>query len=90
LGERQRQTRQRQTRQDPETAHHVDELGDGQSKLDDDHVGHVGHGPRPLVVADEELGEQLVFGVLLIARNCGWSAPQKVLVQQSSEVKQSF
>lgn len=52
--------------------HHVDELCDGQSELDDDHVGDVGHGSGVLVVASKQLLEEGVLSVrvhLLATKN---------------------
>lgn len=54
-------------------SHHVDELRYGQAELDDDHVGDVWHGPRPLVVAAEQLLEEIILGVrvgLAVTKNC--------------------
>ncbi|TNN82618.1 hypothetical protein EYF80_007136 [Liparis tanakae] len=50
------------------STHHIDELSDGQSKLDDDNVGDVGHGSGPLVVSSEQPLEELILGVRL----AGW------------------
>lgn len=43
--------------------HHVDELCNGEPELHDDHVGGVGHRPRPAVVAGEEVLEETLLGV---------------------------
>ena len=43
--------------------HHVDELSDGQPEVDQHHVGGVGHRPRQLVVADEEVLQETLLCV---------------------------
>lgn len=55
------------------TTHHVDELRNGQAKLDNDHIRDVWHGSRPLVVTSKQLLEEIVLSVrvgLLVAKNC--------------------
>lgn len=43
--------------------YHVNELCDGQAKVDKDHIRDVGHRPGPLVVAREQLLQQPLLGV---------------------------
>lgn len=53
--------------------HHIDELCDGQSELDDDHVSDVGHGSGILVVTSKELLEEVILSMrvgLLATKNC--------------------
>lgn len=55
------------------STHHINELCDGQAKVDQDHVRDVGHGPGPLVVAREESLQQpfLCMGPgLRVAAHC--------------------
>lgn len=66
--------------------HHVNELGYGEAKLDDDDVRGVWYGPGPLVVTDKELLEEFVLGVrvsLLIGPGCKGSK-QKSLFQTTA------
>lgn len=41
-----------------EFANHVDELGDGEAKVDQHHIGGVGHRPGQLVVAGKQVLEK--------------------------------
>lgn len=65
--------RLRAARSAPRT-YHVNELRDGQPEVDKDHVGDVGHGPGPLVVAREKRLQQPFLRVgpgLHVAAHCG-------------------
>lgn len=44
-------------------AHHIYELGNGESKAHNDHIRSVGHWPCPAIVASEQVFEQAVFSM---------------------------
>ena len=55
------------------SAYHINQLCDGEAKLDDDHVRYVWHRSGPLVVTDKELLEKLILSMgvgLLMAEDC--------------------
>lgn len=54
-------------------SYHINELGNGQAKLNDDHVRGVWHRPRPLVVSNKKLLEEFILSMgisLLITGHC--------------------
>lgn len=61
--------------------HHVNELGYGEAKLDDDYIRCVWDGSGPLVVANEKLLEEIILcmrvGLLVSPRYQGWEWKQK-------------
>lgn len=51
-------------------AHHIDELGDGQSKAHDHHIRGIGHRPCPAVIAPKEVFEEAILGLRVRASLC--------------------
>lgn len=43
--------------------HHIYELGNGESKAHDDHIGGIGYWPRPAIVASKQVFEQAVLSL---------------------------
>lgn len=54
--------------------YNIDELGDGQAKANQDHVGNVGDGAGPLVIPGEEFLQETLLRVgagFHVAKGCG-------------------